>query len=79
MRDLKSSSQLVFYYLKMGHSRPLYFLFSVFSIQLTVNVQHKFLPLTGFEPRNSGIGSDHSTNLAKTTAPAANLLIGFVI
>ena len=29
--------------------------------QLTVNVQYNFLPVTGFEPRTSGIGSDHST------------------
>ena len=30
---------------------------------------NKFLPMTGFEPRTSGIGSDHSTNWATTTAP----------
>ena len=35
----------------MGHSRPL-FLF-VFSIQLTVNVRYKFLPMTRFEPLES--------------------------
>ena len=41
----------------------------VFSIQLTVNnVQYKCLPMTGFEPRTSGIGSDRSTNWATTTA-----------
>ena len=34
----------------------------VFSIQLTVNVQYKLLPMTGFEPQTSGIGSDLSTN-----------------
>ena len=54
--------------LKMGHSRPLFFFIFVFSIQLTVNVRYKFLPMTGFEPRTSGIGSDRSTNWATTTA-----------
>ena len=43
-------------------------LFSSFSIQLTVNVQYKFLLMTGFEPQISGIGSKHSTNWATTTA-----------
>ena len=52
---------------KMGHSQTLSLIF-VFSIQLTVNVQYKFLPMTGFEPRSSEIGSDHSTNWATTTA-----------
>ena len=40
----------------------LFFFIFVFSIQLTVNVQYKFLLMTGFEPRTSGIGSDRSTN-----------------
>ena len=40
----------------------------VFSIQLTVNVQYNFLSMTGFELRTSGIGSNHSTNWATTTA-----------
>ena len=40
----------------------LFFFIFVFSIQLTVNVRYKFLPMTGFEPRTSGIGSDCSTN-----------------
>ena len=40
----------------------------VFSIQLTVNIQYIFLPMTGFERQTSGIGSDHSTNWATTTA-----------
>ena len=34
----------------------------VFSIQLTVNVQYKILPMTGFKPRSPGVGSDHFTN-----------------
>ena len=45
----------------MGHSRPFFFI-SVFSIQSTVNLQCKFLPMTRFEPRTSGIGSEHSSN-----------------
>ena len=36
----------------------LFFFIFAFSIQLTVNVQYKFLPMAGFEPRTSGIGSD---------------------
>ena len=46
----------------------LFFFIFVFSIQLTVNVRYKFLPMTGFEPRTSGIGSDRSTNWATTTS-----------
>ena len=34
----------------------------VSSIQLTVYVRYKFLPMTGFEQRTSGIGRDRSTN-----------------
>ena len=49
----------------MGHSRPLFSLFS--SFQYTVDSKqmfdiNKFLLMTGFEPRTSGFGSDHSTN-----------------
>ena len=36
--------------------------------QLTVYVQDKMLPITGFEPRTSGIESDRSTNWATNTA-----------
>ena len=48
---------------KMCHSRPLFSLFS--SFQYTVDSKqmfNNFLPMTGFEPRTSGIGSDLSTN-----------------
>ena len=49
-----------------------FFIF-VFSIQLTAeNVGRKSLPMTGFEPWTSSVGSDHSTNRATTTA----LLVG---
>ena len=40
----------------------LFFFIFVFSIQLTVNVQYKLLPMTRFKPQTSGIGSDISTN-----------------
>ena len=39
-----------------------FFFIFVFSIQLAVNVQYKFLPMTGFEPWTSGIRSNLSTN-----------------
>ena len=52
---------LEFFLKKMGQSRPLFLIF-VFSIQLTVNIQFHFLPMTGFERRTSGVGSDCSTN-----------------
>ena len=52
----------------MGHSHGLFFFIFIFSIQLTISVQYKFLPVTWFEPRTSGIGSDRSTNWATTTA-----------
>ena len=40
----------------------LFFFIYVFSKQLAVNVQYKFLAMTGFEPQTSGIGNNHSTN-----------------
>ena len=48
-------------FLKMGHYQPLFLYFRL-SIQLTINVQFKMLPMTGFELRTSGIGSNRSTN-----------------
>ena len=39
--------------------------FRLFNTQLTVNKmfnKNHFLPMTGFEPRTSGIGSNRSTN-----------------
>ena len=41
----------------------LFFVIFVFSIHLTVNnVQYNFWPVTGFELRTSGFGSDHSSS-----------------
>ena len=46
---------ICFFFKKMGHSRPLFTLFSSFQYsQLTGNVELKILPMTGFEPRTSG-------------------------
>ena len=55
-------------FLKNGLLSASFFFMFVSSIQLTVNVQYKFFPMTGFEPRTSGIGNDRSTNWATTTA-----------
>ena len=59
-------------------------LFSLFSsFQYTVdckqmfNINNKFLPMTGFEPRTSGIGRDRSTNWATTTS-ACNYYLPFI-
>ena len=43
---------------EMSKRTKVIFLMSIassFSIQLTVNVQYEFLPMTGFEPQTSGI------------------------
>ena len=55
------------------HSRPLFSLFPCF--QYTVDSKqifnvNKFLPMTGFEPRTSGVGSDRSTNWATQPLPS---------
>ena len=43
-------------------------LFLSFQYSWQSNVQYKFLPMTGFEPRTSGFGTDRSTNWGTTTA-----------
>ena len=49
-------------FLKNGPFPASFFIFD-FSIQFSsVNVQYKFLPMTGFKPRTSGIESGHSTD-----------------
>ena len=50
----------------MGHSRPLFLYFRLFNT-VDSKCSKYFLPMTGFERRTSGIGSDHSTNWATTT------------
>ena len=61
----------VYFFLKNG---PFLASFLFSSFQYTVDIIqmfdiNKFLPMTGFEPRTSGIGSDRSTNWATTTSP----------
>ena len=73
---VKFAPNYLFSILKMGHSRPLFSLFS--SFQCTVDRKqmfniNKFLPMTGFEPRTSGIGSDRSTNWATQPLPEKSL------
>ena len=46
----------------------LFFSIYVFSMQLTLNVQYKFLTMTGFEQKTSRSRSDRSNNWATTTA-----------
>ena len=50
----------------MGHSRPLFLYFWLFNTAeiKQINVRYKSLPMTGFEPRISGIRSDCPTNWA---------------
>ena len=61
----KFCSSLHLYFFKWA-ILGLFFLIFVSSIQLTVNVQYKYLLMTGFEPQTSGIGSNHYTNWATT-------------
>ena len=61
---LKSS--VVFYlhvvYFLKGHYRPLFLYFRLFYNRLTENIASIKLPMTGFEPRTSGVGSNRSAN-----------------
>ena len=62
----------------MGHSRPLFSLFS--SFQYTVDRKqmfniNKFLLMTGFEPRPSGIGSEPLYQLSHTTTAQVSYLL----
>ena len=62
----------------MGHFRPLFLLFSSFQYSWQYRF-NKFLPVTGFEPQTSGIGSDRSTNWATTTALSCLKLFSFIL
>ena len=55
---------MVFFFLKMDHSQPLFHYFCLFNAieSKQINVQDKRLPLTGFQPRTSCVGNDRSTN-----------------
>ena len=56
-------------FLKNEPFPPSFFFIFVFLITVDSKCSIYFLPMTGFEPRTSGIGSDCSTNWATTTAP----------
>ena len=49
-------------FLKVGHSRPLFIYFRLFNTVDNKQMLNKILPMTGVEPRTSGIESDCSTN-----------------
>ena len=49
-------------FLKVDHSRPLFIYLRLFNAVDSKQMFNKILPMTGVEPRTSGIKSDHSTN-----------------
>ena len=55
------------FFIKMGHSRPLFHYVRLFNTVDSICSIY-FLPITGFKPLTSGIGSDRSTNWATSTA-----------
>ena len=57
----------------MGHSPPLFYI-CLFNNWQWWNVLYNNLSMTGFKLRISGVGSDHSTNWATTTALSSFLL-----
>ena len=76
MSSSKTSSKKskICFLLKMGHSRPLFSLLSSFQHNWQLQMFDKSLPMTGFEPRISGVGGNRSTDWATTTAQEQNLL-----
>ena len=62
-------------HLKKWAIPDLFFFIFVFSRQLTVSIQYKFLPMTGLDPQTSGIRSNRSTKWATTTAPSIVIII----
>ena len=50
------------FFIKDRPSLPLFFIFVFSLLQLVENLDCKTLPMTGFEPRVSGVRSDRSTN-----------------
>ena len=68
-----------FIFLKMAHSEQPFYLFIFIYFRLLKTVPNtvdskKNLPTTGFEPRIFGVGNDHSTNWATTTANETTFL-----
>ena len=60
---------------KVGHSRPLFIYFRLFNTVDNKQMFNKILPMTGVEPRISGIGIDRSTNWATTTSQVLSCLV----
>ena len=54
--------------IKVGHSQPLFIYFRLFNTVDNKQMFNKILPMSGVEPRTSGIESDRSTNWATTTS-----------
>ena len=50
------------FFFKVGHSRPLFIYFPLFNTVDNKQMFNKILPMSGVEPRTSGIESDCSTN-----------------
>ena len=63
--------------LKMVHSRPLFLHFCLFNPVDSKQCLIYILPMTGFEPRTSGVGTDRFANWATTTAHKFYFAIGF--
>ena len=65
-----------FFFKKLGHSRPLFIYFHLFNTVDNKQMLNKILPMTGVEPRTSGIESVRSTNWATTTSQSPMLMDG---
>ena len=64
-----SKCEAFIFFLKKWAIPGLFLFIFVFSIQLILNkMLNKILPMTGVDPRTSGIDSDRSTNWATTTS-----------
>ena len=63
-------TDMSYFWKRMGNSLPLFLYFCLFNTvdSVQVNVRYKSLPMTGFEPRTSSLGSDRSCNWVTTTA-----------
>ena len=71
LQQNKTIHKRVHCFFKNGPFQASFSLFSPFQYTVVSKQMffiNKFLPMTGFEPRTSGIGSDRSTNWATTTS-----------
>ena len=59
-KSAKHAQSILF--LKVGHSQPLFIYFRLINTVDIKQMLNKILPMTGVEPRTSGIESDRSTN-----------------